>query len=130
MPKYETKQRKALLSLLSENADRPMTASEMASMLKGEGISLSAIYRNLSDLEDEGRVQRLTFGANKKVFYRYTGAKECEKHLHLSCSKCGKTFHMDVPGTDSLVDRVLKDSGFRVDSANTVLYGVCGECST
>lgn len=129
MPKYSTKQREALLSLLSHNADKPLSVSDMAAALKGKNISLSAIYRNLSELEKEGRVQRITVGSSKKVCYRYTGAKKCEKHLHLSCFKCGKTFHMDVPSTNSLINDVLRGSDFKVDSVNTVLYGVCGNCN-
>ena len=128
MPKYETKQRKVLLSFLSKNADKPLSAAQVAAALKPQGISMSAVYRNLSELENEGKVQRMTVGGSNKVFYRYTVAKECERHLHLSCSKCGKTFHMDVPATDSLIKEVLDGSNFKVDSANTVLYGVCGKC--
>ncbi|MBO4432354.1 MAG: transcriptional repressor [Clostridia bacterium] len=128
MQKYSTKQRETLLKLLSDNADKPMSAGDIAAALNGEGISISAIYRNLSALEDEDRVQRLTLGGSKKVYYRFTGAKGCEKHLHLSCHKCGQTFHMDVPATNSLIDEVLSGSDFKVDSANTVLYGVCSKC--
>ena len=128
MAKYATKQREVLLSFLAENADKPLTAGDMAAALKVRGISVSAIYRNLSELEDEGRVQRLTIGGSKKVYYRFTGAKECQRHLHLSCFKCGQTFHMNVPATNSLIDNVLNESNFEVDSANTVLYGVCSKC--
>lgn len=128
MQKYSTKQREVLLKLLSDNADKPMCVGDIAAAVGSENISLSAIYRNLSALEDEGKVQRLTLGGSKKVYYRFTGAKECEKHLHLSCSKCGKTFHMDVPETNLLINNVLSGSNFKIDSANTVLYGICGNC--
>ena len=128
MLKYATKQRKMLLSLLCQNADKPLCVGDMSAALKAEKVSTSAIYRNLSALEKEGKVQRLTIGGSKKVFYRFTGAKECEKHLHLSCSVCGQTFHMDVPATNSLIDEVMSGSDFKVDSANTVLYGICGKC--
>lgn len=128
MQKYVTKQREVLLKLLSDNADKPLCVGDIAAAVGGKNISLSAIYRNLSALEDEGKVQRLTVGGSKKVYYRFTGAKECEKHLHLSCSKCGKTFHMDVPETDYLIDKVLSEADFKVDSANTVLYGFCSKC--
>ena len=128
MQKYSTKQREVLLKLLSDNADKPMCVGDIAAAVGSENISLSTIYRNLSALEDEGKIQRLTVGGSKKVYYRFTGAKECEKHLHLSCFKCGKTFHMDVPETDSLIDKVLSEADFKVDSANTVLYGVCSKC--
>lgn len=128
MLKYATKQRKMLLSLLCQNADKPLCVGDISSALEPEGISKSAIYRNLAALENEGKVQRLTVGGSNKVYYRYTGAKECEKHLHLSCSVCGQTFHMDVPATNSLVNEVMNESDFKVDSANTVLYGVCKQC--
>lgn len=116
------------MSLLCGNADKPLSAADMAKSLQGGGMSLSAVYRNLSDLEKEGKIQRLTVGGSKRVYYRYTGAKECEKHLHLSCFKCGKTFHMDIPTTNILVNEVLSGSDFKLDSANTVLYGTCSKC--
>lgn len=128
MPKYETRQRRELLSFLYENAHIPFSVSDIAKALKSKGISMSAIYRNLSDLEAEGKVQRVTSGGDKKVHYRYIGAQKCEKHIHLSCSKCGKTFHMDVPDTNNLIDEVMNNSDFKVDSSSTVLYGVCKQC--
>ena len=128
MPVYETKQRKILLSFLSENADTPLTASDISKALANDGISLSAIYRNLSSLLKAGKIQRLTVGDENKVCYRYTGAKKCEEHLHLSCFKCGKTYHMDTPATNTLIKEVLAGSDFKVDRANTVLYGICKNC--
>ena len=128
MPKYETKQRKELLGFLCNNAHNTLSVGDIAEGLRGKGVSVSAIYRNLSDLENEGKVQKVTVSGDKKVYYRYIGAKECEKHLHLSCSKCGQTFHMDLPATDTLISEVMNKSDFEVDSANTVLYGVCKGC--
>ena len=128
MPKYETRQRKELLSLLCSNADRPLALSDIKELLADKNISQSAIYRNLAELEKTGKVQRLTVGGDKKVYYRYTEAKGCEKHIHLSCFKCGKTFHMDISSTNNLVNDVLSKSDFTVDRANTVLYGVCSNC--
>ena len=128
MPVYETKQRKKLLSCLSRNADKPLSVTDIYNALEGEDISLSAIYRNLSSLIKAGKVQRITVSGDKKVYYRYTGAKKCEEHLHLSCSKCGKTFHMDAPATNSLINEVLAGSNFKIDKANTVIYGVCKKC--
>ena len=129
MSKYTTKQREVLFALLHDNADKPLSVSDMALLLQDEGISLSAIYRNLAELEKDGQVQRLTVGGENKVYYRYTGAKECEKHLHLSCRKCGKTFHMDIPATNALIGEVLNKSNFQIDSANTVIYGICEKCN-
>ena len=54
MSKYMTKQRKALLNYLSAHADEKLSAKQIEENLSGEGISISAVYRNLSDLEKEG----------------------------------------------------------------------------
>ncbi len=129
MPKYETRQRKELTAFLCENAHIPLSVADMANALRIKGISLSAIYRNLSDMEAEGKVQRIVNSSDKKVHYRYIGNANCENHLHLSCFKCGKTFHMGVPATNSLINEVMNKSDFMVDSANTMLYGVCKECT-
>ena len=60
LPKYMTKQRKALLAFLSEHADEELTAKQLETALSGEGISISAVYRNLSDLEKEGKIRRVS----------------------------------------------------------------------
>ncbi len=128
MPVYSTKQRKVLLGFLQSHADELFSADRIADELKSENISLSAIYRNLSALESEDKVQRVTKGGSRKVFYRFKAADECREHIHLSCSKCGRTYHMPLPATNTLIDDVKKNSGFEIDRTETVLYGVCGDC--
>lgn len=128
MSVYSTKQRTVLLDFLKKHADEVFSADRIADDLKDEGISLSAIYRNLSALEAEGKVQRVTKGGSRKTFYRYKAADECKEHIHLSCSKCGKTYHMPLPATNTLIDNVKQNTDFEIDRTETVLYGVCGEC--
>ena len=91
MPKYMTKQRKTLLSYLSGHADEKLSARQIEADLKQEGISISAVYRNLSELEKEGKVRRVNQSGSREVFYQYTDSAHCKECLHLSCEKCGKT---------------------------------------
>ncbi len=128
MARYATKQRSALLDFLSEHADVPLTAGFIFEALASKGISLSAVYRNLADLKKEGKIQRITRDGSRQVFYRYTDAEECRSHLHLSCFKCGKTFHMETPMTDRLLHSVAEGAHFDVDSSATILYGICEDC--
>ena len=128
MPQYATRQRKALLTFLHAHPDESFSARQIADALEAEGVSLSAVYRNLAALEAQGMIRRAAKDGGHEVLYRFTQADACKQHLHLSCSQCGKTFHMDVPATDSLVEQVEETAGFRVDRSNTVLYGVCGAC--
>ena len=128
MPSYQTKQRKALLGFLQAHADEALTADQIADALSAEGVSRSAVYRNLAALAAEGAVQRVSRSGTRRLFYRYTGAEACRAHLHLSCSSCGRTFHVDVPATNTIIERIRRDADFRIDSSSTVLYGVCADC--
>ena len=128
MKGYTTKQRKTLADYLTSHRDQELTATEIARALRSEGISLSAVYRNLASLEEEGLVQRITRAGDRKIFFRFSGAEECREHIHLRCRKCGKTFHMDAGTTDLLDEKVAERCGFKMDRAETVINGVCGEC--
>lgn len=126
--KYDTHQRRQLLELLRLHRDEAFSAARLAALMEEQGVSRSAVYRNLAALETEGEVKRVAVGGSRKSCYRYVGAAECRDHLHLSCTRCGAIFHMDHPATDRLIDSVKAGSGFVVDSAATVLVGVCGNC--
>ena len=127
MPKYQTKQRKTLLEYLARHADETLSGKQIADALQDDNISLSAVYRNLAELEEEGKVHRISKEGSRKVYFRYEDA-DCKSHLHLSCRKCGKTYHLDAAETDCLISSVAQSSRFAVDTSDTVLYGVCADC--
>ncbi len=128
MPKYVTQQRKKLLSYLSRHTDTLLSVREIADYLQGEDISRSSVYRNLADLEVEGKVRRGCKGAAREVFFQYVGAAGCRDHLHLYCRRCGKTIHIDADLTDLFVGAVEKLEGFEIDRSASVLEGICGAC--
>ncbi len=126
---YETKQRSALVETLEEHRDEILAADTIAQLTAAKySVSRSAVYRNLAKLEADGTIRRITVPGEARAFYRYTASPVCRRHIHLECSECGRTFHLDVGSTDSLIDSVMRQSNFRVDSGSTVLYGVCGDC--
>lgn len=128
MAKYETKQRHMLLEYLEKNADRLITAEEAAEGIGGEKISVSAVYRNLSALEQEGRVQKSTIPGSRRTGFRYTGASDCRHKLHLTCKVCGKTCHASERTADSVAECLSGEDGFSIDREDTVLFGVCRDC--
>ena len=130
MSKYMTRQRKALLGYLGAHADESLSAQELSDALTaaGEQMSLSAVYRNLTELENEGRLRRAGRAGSREVYYQYTGAAGCQGCLHLSCRECGRTFHLDPACARRLVSEVQEAQGFAVDRSETVLYGVCERC--
>ena len=128
MSKYMTKQRKTLLEYLDRHADEELSAKMIESELGGMGVSISAVYRNLSELEKEGKIKRISKSGTREVYYRYTDAHECRESLHLSCKKCGKTYHMDKQCAEILINNLAQSDDFTIDKSDTILYGVCGSC--
>ena len=128
LAKYMTKQRKLLLAYLSAHADETLPTGRIVEALAGEGISASAIYRNLAALEQEGKLKRSARPGSQELSYRYIGAERCQGHLHLSCLRCGKTVHVEEAETDALTHQLAKSEGFALDREDTVLYGICADC--
>lgn len=129
MPKYMTKQRKALIEYLSNHTDEQLSARQIASDLADQGISLSAVYRNLSKMKDEGLLKICPKSGSREAFYQYIASDECSDRLHLSCKICGKTFHMKKADAERLIDQIAKNENFKLDKKETVLCGICENCS-
>ena len=128
MSKYMTRQRGVLLSYLSAHTDELLSAQTIGDALAAEAVSLSSVYRNLADLEAEGKVRRSTKGSAREIYYLYIGAETCRGCLHMSCTRCGRTFHMGAQGAEQLAAVISDTEGFALDKGETVLYGVCGTC--
>lgn len=129
LTRYLTRQRKMLLAYLSNHIDEQLSAKQIALNFAQRDVSLSAVYRNLSALEKEGKVKRYSKSGTREVFYQYIAAEECCKCLHLFCKRCGKTFHMDADNADILISQVAKNEKFMIDKSETVLYGICENCN-
>lgn len=128
MARYLTEQRKELISFLRSHPDRQFSAKQVAESLEESGISLSAVYRNLESLEEAGLVSCFIKEGSREVFYQYMDADACKNCIHLTCTKCGRTFHMDAAAAEQMLDAVSKADGFEVSKTRTVLYGLCKNC--
>ena len=128
MPRYHTKQRAALLSFFEEHADETLSVQQITDALQGAHISLSAVYRNLSELEADGEIRKSSRAGTRKAFYQYMSAKACKGALHLSCKNCGKTVHVDRETAQRLTEQIKVKERFLLDSIDTILYGLCESC--
>ena len=128
MAKYVTKQRKRLLEYLSAHTDEQITVRQIADALAADQISISAVYRNLSALEEEGLLKRSVRENTREVYYQYIAAEACKDSLHLSCRVCGKSIHLGKKEADQLIQNTLNSTGFQIDKSETILYGVCKSC--
>lgn len=66
----------------------------------------------------------------EKAGYQYVEQpSRCQKHLHLQCSECGKVIHLDCDFMKEISEHILSDHGFTLCCKDSILYGVCDECS-
>lgn len=117
-----------LLDFLEQNHDSQKTAQEIAKAIADENISVSAVYRNLSELEAEGRIHKFTRAGVRDAYYQYIDSDSCREKLHLSCEKCGKTFHASENASAALLELLSDKDEFSIDKSNTILYGLCKNC--
>lgn len=127
---YNTEQRNLLLNFLKSKPDTMFSAKQIADSLNHEKISRSAVYRNLADLEAEGKIKRATKEGSRETFYQYYDLQSCKNHIHLSCTQCGKIFHMENDVANQLMTALENTEGFEINKGKTTLYGICKECQS
>ena len=117
----KSRQRDAILAYVKGSVEHP-TADMIYEAVKNEipNISLGTVYRNLSQLVDEGFIT-VVETSDKKVHYE----GNLNEHVHLLCKNCCNITDVFMK---SLVPDVFGETGFRIESQKTVYYGICKEC--
>ena len=119
-----------MIEFFESHHHESFTVEEIFAALNGQGISLSAIYRNLAELEKDGGLIKTVPQGSREAHYQFVGCDHCKGHIHLHCVECGKTTHLSDLGANKVARNALSDSGFEVDPTATVLYGVCKDCAS
>lgn len=130
MAKYVTKQRLILQDYLSRKLDEELSAKKVAEDLAEQKVSLSAIYRNLAEMEKEHLVVQCSKEGSREFYFRYIGESVCQQSLHLSCRLCHKLEHITPEDTTLFQMQFLNQFHFVLDVPNTVFYGICKQCQT
>lgn len=117
-----------MLEYLCMHHDELLSAKEIASALADQNISISAVYRNLAQLEAGGQVHRVSKSGSRMVYYQYTAARECRECLHLSCKECGRTYHMSIGAAELVTNSIAESEMFDIDKSDTIIYGICKGC--
>lgn len=124
---YHTQQRKILIDFLQKNSEKAFSIEEIISFIGDSGISQSTAYRLITKLCKDGIVKRKASETGRSFVYQYVNTDECEGHLHMKCTGCGKVYHLDS-GITSIIQNDIKSlANFEIDS-HTVLLGKCNTC--
>lgn len=127
MGQYSTEQRRAILEYLESKHDASVTAGEISEALSAS-VSKSAVYRNLADLEKEGKVVRISLAGDRAVGYRYAAGHSCAGKIHISCVRCGKTEHVSASAAARFEQALASEDGFSLNKGECMLFGVCKDC--
>lgn len=118
-----TKSVKTLLKVLEET-NNAVSAVGLAEQLE-EKMNRVTVYRILDRLEEEGILH--FFRGNDGIKYyakckQHASSPHLDSHPHFQCRDCGKVecLHIDIS--------IPSVSDYKIDSAQLLLVGQCGDC--
>jgi Fur family peroxide stress response transcriptional regulator len=118
-----TPQRKVIIDILKSTKSHPDALWIYQNATKKiPRMGLGTVYRTLDQLEREGEIKRIDF----KGIAHYDA--NVHIHPHLLCSKCGKI--VDISESYDFDVNSLDLKGFKVESVNLDIIGICPECQS
>ncbi len=129
MSKYQTEQRQKLLDLFKNSGHQSFSASDILNKFGNDDISISAIYRNLKTMENEGLICKVVDNKRPESLYHYINPKSCLGVIHLKCENCENTYHLNRHISDMIMNMAKDDLKFTVSNTSAFLYGKCDNCS-
>ncbi len=119
-----TKQRKHMLELLQSTTSHP-NAFWLYERMRPvfPNLSLSTVYRNLSILESQGVVQRVSCGG---AFERYDA--DVSMHSHFYCRQCGCVYDICTNDAEQKALENLSDNPHQLEGCHITYFGVCQNC--
>ncbi len=124
-----TKGRRELVELLLAFG-RPASMPDLLELRPK--LTQSSMYRNMTDLETAGVVQKI-IGTDERT--RFELAEQLiGHHHHLICTECGAVDDFEVPPRteqtlEADLQRALAGTGFVAHGHRLDVIGVCGRCA-
>lgn len=128
---YNTERKQMILEYLKSCDDKTVTVDEIFQYLisNDKAVNITTIYRYLDRLVAENKVMVFASDDRKKSSYKYIGEDfECNEHLHLQCTDCGKVIHFNCEFMNEIVKHISKQHDFDLKCSNSILYGKCKDC--
>ena len=120
---YSTGQKERILAFFSDNREKAFTSEEIIGCVPG--AVQSTVYRLLQRLAEEGLLMKVP--SEHGALYRYSDPERCPHHMHMECTVCGRTCHLDEDISDRIRRAIEEETGFSV-LPSTVFRGICPEC--
>ncbi|GFO69433.1 transcriptional repressor [Geomonas limicola] len=120
-----TRQRYIILEAFIE-LGRHLHVDEFYPILRAKypKIGHATVYRSLKLFAESGIAREIRFGDG---LTRYELVTEV-RHNHLLCTACGTITEFESAGLGQLEASIVKDYGFKIQSLQIELRGVCSQC--
>lgn len=129
MSNYQTEQRKNLIAIFRKNPHKAYSAQEIINILDPKTISLSAVYRNLVKMEEEGILHKTNDKKRAGTLYQYVDPVHCDGIIHFKCNICEATYHLSRTVSQMVINLAKEEYSFNMNRASAFLYGECEKCS-
>lgn len=120
-----TQPRLKVLALFQSQPDMHFSAEDVYRRLQAEHVSLTTVYRVLTQLEGAGFLKRSGFQPEKALFELEDGMH----HDHLVCTGCGRIEEFRDAAIEHRQSEVARHRGFRLVEHALYIYGLCSMCT-
>lgn len=120
-----TRQRRAIIDIIT-GSNEHLTPARIFERIKEKNgnIGLVTVYRTLEVLEENGMLCELHIGDTCRKYLKRTGGH----HHHLVCHDCGKMVDFTDCELNTLEERLMLKTGFKIDRHLLEFMGRCGAC--
>ena len=124
VPQRHSRQRDAVYKHLCARFDHP-TAEDIYFSVKKElpNLSLATVYRNLTQLCEDGKAQRIA----SHGIVRFDG--NARGHTHLLCTSCGAVSDLELDAHDLITQAQTLTPG-KIHPGAVLLYCTCERCAS
>ena len=123
--KNYSKQREEIIHVIKELYHHP-TAEEIYFLAKqrDSAISRSTVYRNLNEFVKQGMITQISISNGPD---RYDYKQDCQKHLHIVCTKCGQIYDF-YDEMDEIKKAIFEQTRVEILDDGIVMKGICESC--
>lgn len=127
-----TEPRTQLAKAVAAQRGRPFTGEDLYEELKRKGLGRATVFRTLKLLQDLGILSRLHLpeGCQHYVVSPPDQQHDTEHHDRIICRECGRVAYLANCPMGDVIQRIAKESGFKVDTHHLDFLGVCADCLT
>lgn len=88
-------------------------------------MSRATIFRTLDVLEAVGAIERIDLPSGN---HAYITCEPAAHHHHVVCERCGRANDVDDVGLAAVVERIGRETGYRISAHRLELFGLCPTC--